>query len=173
MTRVKQNQMTELIDLAQRFSIEKHNGQKYGNYPYSVHLLETYKIAELFNLSEEIKIACFLHDTLEDTKTKYSELKDIFGKNVAELVYAVTDELGRDRTEKKKKTYVKITKAGIPSAILKLCDRVANMQNAIYHNNPIIKKYQKEHEDFCKMYHYLGLTDRPIYKYYLFLLADA
>lgn len=163
---------TNLIDSAQRFAMIAHDGQKYGTHPYSVHLLETYKVAEKFNLSEEIKVACFLHDTLEDTDTTYLELKFRFGINVAELVYSVTDEQGRDRAERKQKTYKKIVKNGMSAVFLKLCDRIANIENAIENNNSFLKMYLIEHESFKDGICVLGLESEPIWEYYLELISN-
>lgn len=156
-----------IIDKAKNFAIRAHEGQKYGTHSYSVHLLEVYKVAEKFQLSDNIKAACFLHDILEDTNVKYYQLKNMFGMDIAELVYGVTDELGRNRKECKQKTHLKIVEMGVSCAILKLCDRIANMENAKRNENSILNKYIEEHKDFSMIYHKLGITDRAIYKYYL------
>ena len=55
--------------------------------------------------------AGYLHDTIEDTDTSYRDLFDRFGEEVAELVYAVTSELGRNRAERNRKTCAKIAHA--------------------------------------------------------------
>lgn len=135
-------------------------------------MLQTYKVAERFKLSEDIKTACFLHDTLEDTETTYNELKKHFGQYIAELVYAVTDELGRNRKERKAKTYKKIRKFGIDAVLLKLCDRIANVENAIQTNNAIIKMYQREHKYFAERLDIFDGDYPDIWEHYIYLMRE-
>jgi (p)ppGpp synthase/HD superfamily hydrolase len=93
-------------------------------------------------------IASFLHDVIEDTARSYSDLKKDFGINVAEIVYCMTDELGRNRKEKKQKTYPKI-RSNLKSVILKLADRIANVEHSIKNKNSgFVDMYHMEHEDF-------------------------
>ena len=93
------------------------------------------KIAEELGYDESIIIGTILHDTLEDTTLSYNDIKKAFGKEVAEIVYCVTDELGRNRNERKEKTYPKI-KANWKATVVKICDRIANITQS--------KKYNKE-----------------------------
>jgi len=140
-----------------------HHGQQYGLYPYSYHLKQVVEVAEEIGFDEPIIVACVLHDVLEDTHLSYNDIKKEFGEDVAELVYAVTDELGRNRKERKEKTYPKIK--GNPKAIaVKLCDRIANVREAkISFNKPfgtqdskMYKLYKQEHLEF-----YTTLYDSP------------
>ncbi len=85
-------------------------------------------VAERFGLNgEDFITACYLHDTLEDTRRSYSDLKDRFGERVAEMVYAVTNERGRNRKERNEKTYPKI-RGVYDATCLKLADRIANVE---------------------------------------------
>ena len=138
--------MTELK--AKEFAIKKHKGQKYGARVYQFHLEAVVKIAKETRLSEEIIMACWLHDTIEDCEVNYTDIKINFGKNVAEIVYAVTDELGRNRKERKTKTYPKI-KSNEDAICVKLCDRIANTnQSIIDKKQDLMYLYIKEHEEF-------------------------
>ena len=85
-----------------------HINQIYDIYPYIYHIKQVVKVAEELGYDESIIIACILHDTLEDTALSYNDIKKAFGEEIAEIVYAVTDELGRNRLERKQKTYPKI-----------------------------------------------------------------
>jgi (p)ppGpp synthase/HD superfamily hydrolase len=125
----------------------KHMGQWYGDLPYYAHIKDTVEIAQQLNLSEVIQTACALHDILEDTYLSYNDLSSYFGKLVADIVYDVTDELGKNRKERKAKTYPKIR--GNTNAILvKLCDRVANVRHAMVYDSKMSKLYVKEHKEF-------------------------
>jgi (p)ppGpp synthase/HD superfamily hydrolase len=91
--------------------------------------------------------ASFLHDVIEDTNTSYSDLKKEFDFNIAEIVYCVTDELGRTRKEKKEKTLPKI-RSNPKSVILKVADRIANVEFSKKEGSNHFSMYQKEHTDF-------------------------
>lgn len=115
---------------AQRYATVVHGGQIYNDeVPYVDHLTEVFAVVKRFCLSDDPVIACaaWLHDAIEDTRTSYNDIKKRFGVDVAELVYAVTDERGRDRTERHVKTYPKI-KGNIKATQLKLADRIANVE---------------------------------------------
>lgn len=146
--------MHEKIKKAMKFAQEKHSSQMYDHFPYFKHLENVYNTLIQFGFDEnnfedlDILIASWLHDTMEDTATSYSDLKKEFGENVAEIVYCMTDELGRNRKEKKEKTYPKIRSIS-KSIILKVADRIANVQHSIDENNiSFIEMYKKEFEDF-------------------------
>lgn len=129
------------------FAEQAHFGQQYGLYPYSYHLKQVADVAEEIGFDEEIVIACVLHDVLEDTHLSYNDIKKEFGEDIAELVYAVTDELGHNRKERKEKTYPKIKDN--PKAIaIKLCDRIANVREAKISNSSMLKLYKQEHLEF-------------------------
>jgi len=125
-----------------------HFGQTYDNiYPYMYHIKRTYEIACLLGYDESIQIACILHDIIEQGNLSYNDVKDTFGLEIAEIVYAVTDELGRNRRERHAKTHPKI-RENWKAVATKICDRIANVEHGIETNSPQLKMYQKEHNDF-------------------------
>src|SRR5947209_17569519 len=79
------------------FAAERHAQQKRkgeSQEPYINHLIE---VAELIagsdsRLDPELIMAGFLHDTVEDTGTTFTELEERFGSDVAALVAEVTDD---------------------------------------------------------------------------------
>jgi len=133
---------------AKEFALTAHKGQMYGTKDYSFHLEAVVAVAKNFNLNENIVAACWLHDTMEDCKISFQDVKNVCGETVAELVYCVTDELGRNRKERKEKTYPKIL--GNKDALcVKLCDRIANLQQSITDKNiGLLSMYLKEHKEF-------------------------
>jgi (p)ppGpp synthase/HD superfamily hydrolase len=148
---IKQESMTP-----QQFALLKHGDQKYGDFPYSKHLQDVVRIVEAFskNFSDnELKIlipAAWLHDVLEDTRTTMDELDYYFGYRVADLVFAVTDEPGKNRKERKLNTYAKIRNNSLAIG-LKLADRIANVENCLQLKNiGLLEMYRKEHEEFKK-----------------------
>src|SRR5689334_382384 len=114
---------------AEMYAEIKHSGQTYNEeVPYTFHLKNVVKVLERFDLTDPIWICCaWLHDVIEDTTGSYNDIKIRFGEEVAERVYRVTSELGRNREERNKKTYPKIAEDR-NAVLLKLADRIANVE---------------------------------------------
>jgi (p)ppGpp synthase/HD superfamily hydrolase len=129
-------------------AISLHGMQNYDGYPYYYHLEQVVDVLKEFGFSDDkYVIAGYLHDVMEDTAISYNDIKKQFGEEIAEIVYCVTDELGRNRKERKEKTYPKI--ASNPDAvIIKLADRIANMRNSIEKKHSMSDAYVKEFDDF-------------------------
>lgn len=128
---------------ARMVSIQAHGNQTYDEiYPYKKHLDDVVDVLKRFGYGGKYLIAGYLHDIIEDTALSYNKLKRVYGLEVAEMVYCVTDELGRDRQEKKKKTLPK-TASNPDAIIVKLADRIANIEHG-----GKIDMYAKEFEEF-------------------------
>lgn len=140
--------MNGLINKAREFATKAHGDQKYGKeLPYAYHLEQVVLVARRYGLHEDVQVAAWLHDTLEDTDVTFEELMKEFGVTVFDLVNAVTNEAGANRKERHAKTYPKIRRD--PSAVaLKLCDRIANVSFSIERNDKIMELYVKEHDSF-------------------------
>jgi len=118
----------KIYEEARLVAIKAHGNKTYSDiYPYWKHLDDVVEVLKKFGHHGKFIIGGYLHDTLEDTDLSYNKIKKYYGLDVAEMVYGVTDELGRSRREKKLKTLPKT--ASIPDAIiLKLADRIANVE---------------------------------------------
>lgn len=124
-----------------------HSHQTYDIFPYMYHIKMVVTIAEELGYDETIILACCLHDSLEDTDLSYNDVKTYFGIEVADIVYAVTDEMGKNRKERKDKTYIKIRKNWKAVAV-KICDRIANVQHSKEYSNKKFEMYRKEQTEF-------------------------
>lgn len=124
-----------------------HMNQSYDIFPYMFHIKQVVKIAKDNNFDDVIQCACALHDSMEDGNLSYNDIKKYFGEEVAEIVYAVTDELGRNRKERKAKTYPKI-RANWKAVAVKLCDRIANIKHSSEFTPDMMSMYRKEHKAF-------------------------
>lgn len=146
---------------AQFFATTHHvffKRQMYGALPYTHHLQQVVEILGSYGTHgskswygdgidvNEVLIAGWLHDIVEDTDVKLRDVEEQFGENVAMLVGAVTDEQGShlDRKARKALTYPRTRAAGKIAVRLKLADRLANVDSG----GSMLKKYAKEHEDF-------------------------
>lgn len=137
-----------LVKEAAYFAISAHGNQTYDGYPYYYHLEEVVDILREFGYTDDkYIISGYLHDTLEDTAMSYNDIKKRFGVEIAEIVYAVTDELGRNRKDRKEKTYPKI-KANKDAIIVKLADRIYNMRNSFLKGHKMSDLYLKEYNGF-------------------------
>ena len=146
----KQEDTSKLLECWD-FASKHHKGQWYGSKPYMYHLKKVSDVAlDLKFTDESILMSCLLHDIIEDTEISYKDVKENFGEEVAEIVYCVTDELGRSRKERKSKTYKKI-RNNPKSIVVKLCDRISNITESMgseNYNLKLMKMYLDEHIDF-------------------------
>jgi (p)ppGpp synthase/HD superfamily hydrolase len=139
---------------AEGFAADAHGDQKYGkDLPYTYHLRQVVGVLQRFGVADEdILVAAWLHDTVEDTDVEPWHIDLEFGQNVSDLVWAVTNEPGKNRAERHKNTYPKI--ARIPGAtLLKLADRIANVEQCLGElrrsgESKLLAMYQKEQEHF-------------------------
>ena len=81
-----------LIRSAYEYAYEKHKNQKprKTGEPYILHPIRVAYLVASWGFEADTICAALLHDTLEDTDASYSELTELFGKNVADMVDAVT-----------------------------------------------------------------------------------
>ena len=154
--------MTDKITEARVRAAHAHQGQKYGNLPYMDHLNDVVEVLKEFGFkSEEYQVAGLLHDTVEDTSMTIEGLRARFGDDVAQLVYAVTQEPGRNRRERIAATLSKT--ASYPAAIpLKLADRIANVRSCWKNRDSRLFMYQKEYRDFRKALRNATVADHAL-----------
>lgn len=135
---------------AQDFASKAHAGQMYGPYSYTKHLADVESVLRRFGFEDEdLLTSAWLHDCVEDANVSIHDIAGRFGLNVAVLVYAVTDGKGKNRRERKAASYRKMAER--PRAIiLKLADRIANIENSIVSNAGLLQMYRKEHPLFTQ-----------------------
>lgn len=130
---------------ARLVAIQAHGNQTYdGIFPYVKHLDDVVAVIKKFGFSGKFIVAAYLHDVIEDGAISYNKVKTHFGTEVAEIVFCVTDEMGRNRKEKKAKTLPK-TASNSDAIIVKLADRIANIEHG-----GKVDMYIKEYDEFCK-----------------------
>ena len=135
----------ELLEEAKMFAIRAHGTQDYDGFPYHKHLKDVVKVLKDFGYGNKYQICGWLHDAIEDTATSHADLKKHFGIWVAETVYDVTDELGRNRLERKEKTLPKTAKNN-DAIILKLADRICNLSNSQRVKHKMFNQYLEEYQ---------------------------
>lgn len=141
---------TDLASKAMRFAEIRHAGQKYGLLDYcDAHLAKVALCATVFAPADvNLTAAAWLHDVVEDTPTTLDEIRETFGEDVANLVWAVTSAPGENRKERNAATYPKIREAGARAVALKLCDRIVNVESCWLNRDAKLFMYKREHRDF-------------------------
>ena len=131
---------------------QAHAKQKYGVFPYTRHLAHVVSVLFRFGLGDDwdMVTAGWLHDIVEDTEMTLEDLRMLFNQRVVKLVDCVTDGEGKNRKEKKAWSYAKMVEY-TPSIVLKLGDRIANVESAIHaENDDMLKMYFKEYQSFSE-----------------------
>jgi len=145
------NTNTTLIRDAYAYGMEMHDGQKRSSgEPYFSHPIEVAAILTEQQLDDATIVTALLHDTIEDTKSTYSEVAGRFGEEVAQLVDGVTKltnlELHSSKT-KQAENFRKLLMAmskDLRVLLVKLADRLHNMRT-IKHME-LAKQQQKARE---------------------------
>ena len=131
------------------FAAQKHGSQKMpGGLPYIVHLSNVamevfmaHKEEPNFNIELAIQLA-LLHDVVEDTSLSFKELEDVFDGVVARGVLALTKNASLDKKDQMQDSLTRIVKQDKEVAIVKLCDRITNLQKPpVKWDKEKIKKY--------------------------------
>ena len=138
------------------FAIEAHasTNHTYDNKPYSIHLTMVANVARKYidiipeQCQDEVLSACWLHDTIEDCRITYNDLKKEFGESVAEIVYAVSNEKGKNRKERANDNYYRGIRNTAWATFVKMCDRLANIQYSKETKSRMLEVYRKEHSKF-------------------------
>ena len=154
-----------LIEKAYLFADKKHEGQvrKSGD-PYICHCLGVAKILAELQAGPQTICVGLLHDTIEDTETTKEEIEKNFGKEVADLVEALTkvtrlsDYKNVEFTaENHRKIFVAMAK-DVRAIIVKLADRLHNMRTLQFQPKEKQVRISKETlEVYAPIAHRLGL----------------
>lgn len=139
-----------LIDRARLFAEAAFMaiGKTYGGKPYAVHNEAVLRILLKFGVTDpEVLAAGVLHDVIEDTKITREQLGEVFGERVATLVWAVSKQSGVPRSIAAKRNYPQIRMT--PDAtVVKLGDRIANVEKGVHEQNRHTAMYRKEQPAF-------------------------
>ena len=152
-----------VIKNAYKYAADAHKLQRrHSGDPYISHPLAVANILAELKLDGPTITTALLHDTIEDTKATYDELKRNFGDEIAELVDGVT-KISKLETEKKNlsagenfRKLILATSKDIRVLLVKLADRLHNMRTI----NSIKNKDKKERIARETMEIYAPLAER-------------
>ena len=146
-----------ILPKAIKYAVTAHEQtlHRYDGAPYSVHLAMAAHYADMFSylLPEEkrdyVLSAVWLHDTIEDCRITYNDLKKVFGAEIAEMVFAVTNNRGRTRDERADEGYYRGIRNTPYATFIKLCDRLANVEySAVFGEERMMDVYRSEAPHF-------------------------
>jgi (p)ppGpp synthase/HD superfamily hydrolase len=162
-----------VIDSIKEAASELHDitcNQKYGdNLPYSYHLCMVANAATEYGYvvcNDEhhilpIIFGAYFHDSIEDARVTYNDvlklaktfMDDEQAIIATEIVYALTDEKGRNRQERGSDKHYEDIRNTLYAPFVKWCDRYANTKYSIKVGSRMVKVYGKEMNGFI---HKLG-----------------
>lgn len=98
------------------------------------------------NLNTDLAIqAALLHDTIEDTEVTFKDIEVEFGPTVAKGVLALTKDENLPKPDQMPDSIKRILKESAEIRIVKMADRIVNLQEPPYFWKPEKrKKYQAE-----------------------------
>ncbi len=134
----------------------------FGDLLYSFHLKSVANVGKRFKHFipdydwNTVEAAAWCHDLSEDARISLNALIKNIGEKSALIVYAVTNEKGKNRSERANDKYYDGIKNTQYATFVKLCDRIANVEFGIKTNSSMVKKYKKEFEHFRNSLHING-----------------
>ena len=125
----------ELIRRAYDYGLKMHDGQlRHSGEPYFTHPVAVAAILTEQRLDDATIVTALLHDTIEDTKSTYTEVARLFGDEVAKLVDGVTkltnlqlSSAQSQQAENFRKLFMAMSE-DLRVILVKLADRLHNMR---------------------------------------------
>ena len=119
--------MVDLIDRAEHFAREKHEGQfrkGIAKEPYVVHLEEVAAYVSSWGGTQDAIAGAWLHDTIEDCPpANFEEIASHFGKKIASIVVELTDDKSLPKQKRKDLQIANASKKSPEASIIKLADK--------------------------------------------------
>jgi GTP diphosphokinase / guanosine-3',5'-bis(diphosphate) 3'-diphosphatase len=124
-----------LIRRAYDYGLKMHEGQlRHSGEPYFTHPVAVAAILTEQRLDDATIVTALLHDTIEDTKSTYTEVARLFGDEVAKLVDGVTkltnlqlSSAQSQQAENFRKLFMAMSE-DLRVILVKLADRLHNMR---------------------------------------------
>jgi len=129
----------KIINSAINFSEQAHKDQirKSGD-PFITHPIEVAKILTSIKMDASGIAAGLLHDTIEDTEISKSEITDIFGDQISELVQGLTKiskfslMINKQKLGENYRKLILASSKDLRVILIKLADRLHNMRTINY-----------------------------------------
>ena len=154
------------VENALEFSIKMHHGQKRkSGLPFVSHSIDVANILIDWNMDYTTVISALLHDVVEDTEVKLSDIENEFGSDVALLVDGVTKVENiafRSKEHKQAENFTKLflyLAKDLRVIIIKFADRLNNMETIQFLSPEKRKEIAMETKEiFVPLAHRLGMA---------------
>ncbi len=122
---------TVMVQKAAEFAAKAHEGtlRKGSNMPYIVHPKEVAAIVAVMNGDQEEIAAAYLHDVIEDAGITYGQLLEAFGRRVADLVLAESEDKSKSWIERKQATVERLRTATREEKRITFADKLSNLRS--------------------------------------------
>lgn len=146
-----------------KWCIDQHENtnHKYDDYlNYEFHLRMVAQAAKDFinlipdsndgenSFRDSVAMAAYGHDLIEDTRVSYNDVKEVLGLQAADIIYAVSNEKGKNRKERANDKYYEGIRNTPGAVFVKLADRIANVQYSKMTKSRMFGMYEKENGHF-------------------------
>lgn len=146
--------MKKLIS-AINFSATAHRNQRRKDIlktPYINHPIEVMHILSNAGIEDvDVLCAAVLHDTIEDTYVNYSDLMNLFGENIANIVAECSDNKSLPKVERKKLQIIHGKTVSTACKLVKAADKLSNLSSLTI-NPPSHWSQEEIHGYFCWSY---------------------
>lgn len=144
---------------AKQFAAELHEGQMYGNKPYTYHLQNVeHRCTVLFGKDKHplANIICWLHDIVEDCDTTVLEVVQLFGDEVGFAVSLLTKHEGYNYNQ-----HLRDISMNTLAWQVKVADTFSNLTHSVIEGN--FKRVRKYSTQLEKLYKFRGenTLDKP------------
>ena len=127
----------ERLSHALEFARRKHKGQKrIGGNDYITHPIAVWEMVKQQGYDEDYQLTALFHDLLEDTDTTEGEILRYGNQNVLTAVKLLTKEKGYDM-----KKYIEGIKNNPIAFVVKIADRIHNLNSALMASEEFKRKY--------------------------------
>lgn len=124
------------IEAAISFLVESINATGNNPKPVILHSIRVGNLLYDFGYAQDIVIAGFLHDVLEDSDVEFPEIKDKFGEQVALLVQANSfDKTITDKVGSYEELFDRCVKAEKEALVVKCADLYDNADYCLIDEN--------------------------------------
>ena len=135
---------TRLWQEAASFAARAHRGQTRRDKatPYAAHPFRVaMTIRDLFDCDDDVCLAgALLHDTIEDTPADYDDIEAAFGREVADVVAAMTKDMRLREPEREPAYDDQLANADWRAHLVKLADTYDNLTDAVSSGKRGLKK---------------------------------
>ncbi|MGB3294501.1 MAG: HD domain-containing protein [Phormidesmis sp.] len=116
------------------FAAEKHRHQRRKDSAKTPYINHPIAVANILlneaNVDDEgVLMAALLHDTVEDTDTRFEEIERCFGPLVRDIVEEVTDDKSLPSEERKQRQIDHAPSLSDRARLVKLADKTANLRD--------------------------------------------